>query len=184
MGLATYDAASGKVLDTWYPEPILSLTEGALRLAEELGHTGGSGTYALSRGQALDYLRVDVQRLTEADDLRRVRRAAVVTFIGDLQTAPVDTHDCYLRLHLLSHRLVRPHGANLDGLFGLLNNVVWTNLGPCAVEGFEQTRMRLRVEEFNIYRWAADFLTSLSQAKGGVNDVAPSNTYKPSSVRY
>ena len=156
VGLATYDAASGKVLDTWYPEPILGSTEGALRLAEEMGHTTGSATYALSRGQALDYLRVDVQRLTEADDLRRVRRAAVVTFIGDLQDAPVDTHDCYLRLHLLSHRLVRPHGANLDGLFGLLTNVVWTNLGPCAVEGFEQTRMRLRVAGHTVTVYGID----------------------------
>lgn len=156
VGLATYDAASGKVLDTWYPEPILGSTEGALRLAEELGHTSGSATHVLSRGQALDYLRVDVQRLTEADDLRRVRRAAVVTFIGDLQDAPVDTHDCYLRLHLLSHRLVRPHGANLDGIFGLLTNVVWTNLGPCAVEGFEQTRMRLRVAGHTVTVYGID----------------------------
>src|SRR5690606_32528514 len=48
-----------------------------------------------------------------------------------------------LRLHLLSHRAVRPHGANLDGLFGLLSNVVWTSAGPCPVEGFEQARLRL-----------------------------------------
>jgi 2,3,4,5-tetrahydropyridine-2-carboxylate N-succinyltransferase len=63
----------------------------------------------------------------------------------DLTAAPADTYDIWLRLHLLSHRLVKPHGANLDGLFGLLNNVVWTNHGPCAVDGFEQTRTRLRV---------------------------------------
>jgi 2,3,4,5-tetrahydropyridine-2-carboxylate N-succinyltransferase len=50
----------------------------------------------------------------------------------------------YLRLHLLSHRLVAPHEANLDGVFGLLSNVVWTNHGPCAVDGFERTRLRLR----------------------------------------
>ena len=43
-----------------------------------------------------------------------------------LDDPPVDAHDAYLRLHLLSHRLIRPHGANLDGVFGLLNNVVWT----------------------------------------------------------
>jgi 2,3,4,5-tetrahydropyridine-2-carboxylate N-succinyltransferase len=155
VGLATY-AADGKVLDTWYPDPILGLTEGALRLAEEHGHTGGSGTYVLSRGQALDYLRVDVQHLTESDDLRRVKRAAVVTFIGDLDDAPVDAHDCYLRLHLLSHRLVRPHGCSLDGIFGHLSNVVWTNHGPCAVDGFEQTRMRLRVAGHPVIVYGVD----------------------------
>ena len=55
---------------------------------------------------------------------------------------PVDAPDAYLRLHLLSHRLVRPHGLNLDGIFGVLPNVVWTNAGPCAVEDFERTRLR------------------------------------------
>ena len=155
VGLATFDF-DGKVLDTWYPEPILGSTEGALRLAEELGHTDGSGTYTLSRGQALDYLRVDVQHLTESDDLRRVRRSAVVTFIGDLQAPPVDTHDCYLRLHLLSHRLVKPHGCNLDGLFGLLTNVVWTSLGPCSPVDFENTRMRLQAKHPGVSIYGVD----------------------------
>jgi 2,3,4,5-tetrahydropyridine-2-carboxylate N-succinyltransferase len=52
--------------------------------------------------------------------------------------------DAYLRLHLLSHRLVAPHGINLDGLIPVLPNVVWTSAGPCAVEGFEQVRLALR----------------------------------------
>ncbi|MDQ2852605.1 MAG: 2,3,4,5-tetrahydropyridine-2,6-dicarboxylate N-succinyltransferase, partial [Actinomycetota bacterium] len=64
--------------------------------------------------------------------------------IADLTAAPVDTHDAYLRLHLLSHRMIQPHQANLDGIFGLLANVVWTNFGPCAVDGFETTRAKLR----------------------------------------
>ena len=49
----------------------------------------------------------------------------------------------WLRLHLLSHRLVPPHGLNVTGVFGLMTNVVWTNYGPCAVDGFERTRMKL-----------------------------------------
>src|SRR5699024_5019942 len=56
---------------------------------------------------------------------------------------PTDTYDAWLRLHLLSHRVFRPHTINLDGIFGLLNNVVWTNFGPCAVDGFALTRARL-----------------------------------------
>jgi len=62
----------------------------------------------------------------------------------DLDAAPADPSDAYLRLHLLSHRLVRPNTINLDGIFGVLNNVVWTNVGPCPVEDFERTRMHLR----------------------------------------
>jgi len=154
VGIASF-SADGRVLDTWYPEPILGRTEGALRLAEELGHTG-SGTRELDRRQALNALRTDLDLLTKDDAARKVRRAAVVTFIEDLDAPPVDAHDAYLRLHLLSHRLVRPHGQNLDGLFGLLTNVVWTNVGPCAVDGFEQTRMRLRAAGHHVTVFGID----------------------------
>jgi 2,3,4,5-tetrahydropyridine-2,6-dicarboxylate N-succinyltransferase len=68
----------------------------------------------------------------------------VRTVIGSLEDKAVDAYDGYLRLHLLSHRLVAPHGLNADGLFGVLTNVVWTSHGPCAVEGFELVRARLR----------------------------------------
>lgn len=145
VGIATFAATDGRVLDTWYPEPILGRTEGAIRLAEQVGRDGGSGTHELNRRQAIDALRVNLDQLTASDDLRRVRRAAVVTFIEDLDAAPSDAHDAYLRLHLLSHRQVQPRGLSVEGIFGVLNNVVWTNLGPCPVEGFEQTRMRLKV---------------------------------------
>ena len=62
----------------------------------------------------------------------------------DLDAPPTDTPDAYLRLHLLSHRLVQPRTINLDGIFATLANVVWTSAGPCAVEGFETVRTRLR----------------------------------------
>ena len=63
--------------------------------------------------------------------------------IADLQTPPASTEDAWLRLHLLSHRLVRPRTISMEGIFGRLTNVVWTSAGPCAVAGFEQTRARL-----------------------------------------
>lgn len=65
------------------------------------------------------------------------------TKIADLDAAPADTYDAYLRLHLLSHRAVKPHGLNVDGIFGKLANVVWTNYGPCAVADFQMVRGRL-----------------------------------------
>ncbi|MDT0202125.1 2,3,4,5-tetrahydropyridine-2,6-dicarboxylate N-succinyltransferase [Nocardioides sp. AE5] len=117
-GLATL-AADGTVLDVWFPEP-------------QLGEPGGEGAPA------------DLTALEGEDDLRQVRREARLVTIADLSAAPVDTADAWLRLHLLSARLVTPHGLTLDGVFGLLTNVVWTSAGPCAVEGFEMTRARLR----------------------------------------
>ena len=67
----------------------------------------------------------------------------IALHVADLDAPPADAYDAYLRLHLLSARLVQPRTVNLDGVFGLLSNVVWTNYGPCPVEGFEVTRLRL-----------------------------------------
>ncbi|MEU9832756.1 2,3,4,5-tetrahydropyridine-2,6-dicarboxylate N-succinyltransferase [Streptosporangium sp. NPDC048047] len=129
-GIATI-TAGGTVLDTWFPSP-------------ELGDPPLSGTERLTAEEAAEALGPDVAALLGPDEARGVEVVAVRTGIAKLSEAPADTHDVYLRLHLLSSRLVAPHGLNLDGVFGLLGNVVWTNQGPCAVEGFERTRLRLR----------------------------------------
>jgi 2,3,4,5-tetrahydropyridine-2-carboxylate N-succinyltransferase len=119
FGLATV-ADDGTTLDVWYPAPALgSPDDGATTAPDEL------------------------DALTERDEARRVDVVVVRTEV-DLDAAPVDAADAYLRLHLLSHRLVQPHEANLDGIFGVLANVVWTDHGPCAVADFESTRLRLR----------------------------------------
>jgi 2,3,4,5-tetrahydropyridine-2,6-dicarboxylate N-succinyltransferase len=80
----------------------------------------------------------------------------VVTFLGDLQDKPVDAHDAYLRLHLLSTRKVKPHGQCLDGLFGKLSNVVWTNVGPYAPEGFEDVRGLLKSQGVHVHVHSVD----------------------------
>ena len=71
------------------------------------------------------------------DSIRKVKKVAVEVVIN-LDEKPKDATDVYLRLHLLSHRFVAPHSINLDGIFGLLANVVWTSAGACEVEGFEK----------------------------------------------
>lgn len=124
-GLATV-TTDGTVLDAWYPEPALANT----------GEQPGTTQLAIAPA--------GFTALARADDARGVKVIAVRTVISDLAAPPADTYDVYLRLHLLSHRLIQPHGANLDGIFGLLPNVVWTNFGPCAVDGFEQVRAQLR----------------------------------------
>lgn len=125
VGIANV-TSDGTVLDTWYPSPELG----------EFTETGSKRVDAAEAGEFAELLGVDAARGVEV--------IAVRTTIADLSAAPVDAHDVYLRLHLLSHRLVQPHGLSLDGQFGLLSNVVWTNHGPCAVDGFEQTRLKLR----------------------------------------
>ncbi|MGW0228790.1 2,3,4,5-tetrahydropyridine-2,6-dicarboxylate N-succinyltransferase [Actinopolymorpha singaporensis] len=129
FGLAT-TTHDGKVLDTWYPAPALG-----------------------APGPGDDHLPAELAALADEDDARRVRRTVVRTVLPDLDSPPADAADAYLRLHLLSHRLVRPREANLDGIFGVLTNVVWTSAGPCAVDDFEQTRLRLRAagREVTVY---------------------------------
>ncbi len=68
-------------------------------------------------------------------DARGVRRMPVFT-VSKLDEPIEDAADAYLRLHLLSMRLAKPNTLNLDGIFAKLNNVVWTNYGPFAVDDF------------------------------------------------
>jgi 2,3,4,5-tetrahydropyridine-2-carboxylate N-succinyltransferase len=116
------------VLDTWFPEPTLA---------------------------TLPSIPATLTSLVGSDDIRGVTKELVSIEI-DLNAAPTSVSDAYLRLHLLSHRLVKPHGLNLDGIFGILNNVVWTSYGPCAVEGFEITRARLKSAYGNVNVFGVD----------------------------
>jgi 2,3,4,5-tetrahydropyridine-2-carboxylate N-succinyltransferase len=123
-GLATVvtdGASAGAVLDTWFAAPALGDAPVTLAGPEEL------------------------EPLVRQDPRRRVCTEVRHVEI-DLAAPPADAPDAYLRLHLLSHRLVRPHGLNVDGIFGVLTNVVWTSAGPCPTEGFEATRLRLRAD--------------------------------------
>jgi len=112
--------------------------------------------YSLGVGSAPAASSSDDYKSLEGDDqIRRVKKVAVVVKI-DLTEQPKDVADAYLRLHLLSHRVVKPHGLNLDGIFAILPNVVWTSVGACAVEGFEQIRPKLQSKYSNLVIYAVD----------------------------
>lgn len=85
----------------------------------------------------------DLSALAKPDPIRNVSRE-IVSIEINLAEAPKSVSDAYLRLHLLSHRIVKPHQLSLEGIFGVLNNVVWTSFGPCAVSGFEVVRRNLQ----------------------------------------
>jgi 2,3,4,5-tetrahydropyridine-2-carboxylate N-succinyltransferase len=121
------------VLETWFPRPVL----------------GDDYDESAPVPAAL-------RAITGRDEARGVGTETIGLSV-DLDAPPSSVPDAYLRLHLLSHRLVAPNTVNLDGIFGVLPNVVWTNHGPCPVEAFEQTRMRLRargpVQVFSVDRF-------------------------------
>ncbi|TML31019.1 MAG: 2,3,4,5-tetrahydropyridine-2,6-dicarboxylate N-succinyltransferase [Actinobacteria bacterium] len=127
-GLATV-TAEGQVLDTWYP------------------------TGRLGLGQApVDDPGFDATLIGDRP-LAGLRTVQVRTVVGSLVDPPEDAYDAYLRLHLLSHRFVKPHQTNLEGIFGLLANVAWTSAGPCPPERVDELRLLERAagRQLNIY---------------------------------
>jgi 2,3,4,5-tetrahydropyridine-2-carboxylate N-succinyltransferase len=126
-GIATI--SNGTTLDVWFPAPALSALTGSAP--------------------------AELAALVGEDKDRAVTRELVSIEI-DITKAPVNAADAYLRLHLLSHRLVKPHGLVLDGVFGILSNVVWTSVGPCAVDGFEITRARLKAAHGHVSVYGVD----------------------------
>jgi 2,3,4,5-tetrahydropyridine-2-carboxylate N-succinyltransferase len=124
-GLATVHS-SGQVLDTYYPAPNLGLP----------------GT---EESAAPEELAIAAAGAASADPVREVHTELVRTVI-DLDQPPAGASDMYLRLHLLSARLAEPRSINIEGWAGKLATVVWTSVGPCAVDGFENVRTRLKVE--------------------------------------
>src|SRR5215207_8050195 len=129
-GLATVSEPGDRVLDTWFPEPRLGADDAP----------GEPGTRVLDADEGPHELAAAAGR----DARRGVRTVAVLTVIGSLAEPPADAHDGYLRLHLLSHRLIRPHEADLGGLFGVLPNVAWTSHGPVDPAALAAVRMRFR----------------------------------------
>ena len=115
LGLATF--AGDLMLEVWYPAPAL----------------GRSPHDVPSLDSGID-----------ADPARGVTVRSIVTIIDDLQSPPASTADAYLRLHLLSHRLVRPRSINLEGIFAVLPIVAWTDAGAIPVEGVTAARLHLR----------------------------------------
>lgn len=111
IGIATIDG--NKTLDVWFPNPSLSISPIQL---------------------------VDSSKYERKDSIRGCEIKIVKTSIKDLSKPAVDVADAYLRLHLLSHRLVKPRTINLEGIFSILNNVAWTTIGPVLPEKVESVR--------------------------------------------
>ncbi len=109
----------------------------------------------LGLGKLTDAKAPDLSALLKADEIRSVKHEVLSREI-DLSNPPKDVADAYLRLHLLSHRIIKPHGASLDGIFAILNNVVWTSHGPCVIEGFDNVADSLRARDGYLVVYGVD----------------------------
>jgi 2,3,4,5-tetrahydropyridine-2-carboxylate N-succinyltransferase len=132
LGLATLAGAGGQVLDVWFPRL-------GLGPAPELDPAPVPGApLSLAEGEALLGLPAGT---IGARGLPGLGTAGVLVTVASLADAPKDAFDVWLRLHLLSTRAIRPHDANLDGIFGLLTNVAWTSAGPCPPDRVDELRI-------------------------------------------
>ncbi|MEE2682987.1 MAG: DapH/DapD/GlmU-related protein [Actinomycetota bacterium] len=165
VGIAT-ESINGQIMDVFYPSPQRQSQPFTCALiANAVGWDTESATYRIE----LDVLRQisttleEIERneefgesaaaslsavadAVEKSEVSGGNKVAVVSIIADPEHPPIDAIDTYLRLHLLSTRLVPPHGIDLSGVFGKLANCVWTNLGPFEVENFNSQRIQLLAE--------------------------------------
>jgi len=140
VGFATI-APDGTILDSWFPKTGLT------------GDVAETEIVELTPEQLAAELGPDFHRVVGMDPRRHVRVTAIKVTLASLDDPPLDARDVYLRLHLLSRRLIRPHAANLDGLFDLLANAAWTSLGVMAIDQVDRARASAFAERtpFEVY---------------------------------
>jgi 2,3,4,5-tetrahydropyridine-2-carboxylate N-succinyltransferase len=147
VGLARH-ALDGRLLDAWFPRTnVGEHPESGAKILAAAELENGSAALTLETTERL----LETIHGINADTIRSllpavsaaglVPRQLIVSAVSSLDEAPLDAGDVYLRLHLLSARRIRPHGANLGGIFGLLTNVAWTSAGPVAADELEAARL-------------------------------------------
>jgi len=177
LGIATIKVSDDQPLTVWYPKPNLGANNSTAALVGNGAVLfNGSGTRMLDGSYVHllykllepftkdggDHPNVEVIKNlmtmggAQAGEIPGTWRTPVFTRIDNLDAPPVDLYDAYLRLHLMSHRLVRPNGCNLDGIFKVLPNIVWTNLGPVPVDEFEKIRLELQVQGKTVTVYGVD----------------------------
>lgn len=141
FGIATHNSA-GDTLEVYYPQPLSNLDGDLARIVT--GVRGPLDAAQLNELEAAFASQGATEQAALANQLKECRGKVIGTTLGD-NTAPATVEDAYLKLHLLSHRLVRPHGTELDGLFGLLPNVAWTDQGAVCLSDLHQRQLDARL---------------------------------------
>ena len=146
IGVGTHNS-KGEWLEVFYQKPLLNPADGIVEAARSaLGYTGGNEAISVNSDQLSTFASAVEGADSEQAKLARActesKRPVVVTILESDDQAS-STPEVYLKLHLLSHRLVKPHGVNLAGIFGLLPNVAWTNKGAIALNELADAQIGL-----------------------------------------
>ncbi len=150
LGIGT-KSASGEWLEVYYNAPLLKApAELISAISSAAGYTGGNQTLDIEQSQlkALEaaFLSVDAEDQAEIVEVLEGTRQPLVLCILETDAEPATTAEVYLKLSLLSHRLVKPHGLNLAGMFGKLPNVAWTTEGAIALDELPKRQLAARAQ--------------------------------------
>lgn len=148
IGVGTHNS-KGEWLEVYYQKPLLNPADGIVEAARTaLGYTGGNEAISVTADQLTAFASAvesaDSEQAKLAGACTESKRPVVVTILESDDQAS-STPEVYLKLHLLSHRLVKPHGVNLAGIFGLLPNVAWTNQGAIDLNELADAQLQARL---------------------------------------
>ncbi len=157
LGVGTKNS-KGNWLEVYYPQPMLQPSAALLqKLLTALEQPAGNTSLDLSVDHLMHIVTAaEAAGATALADLARSftssQRPMVLTVLAS-DDEPKSTPEAYLKLHLLSHRLVKPHGVNLKGIFPLLPNVAWTSVGAIDIEELPQRQLeaRLKGEQLTVH---------------------------------
>jgi len=148
LGIGTQNS-KGEWLEVFYAAPQLNPSAAlSAAIAKVVGYSEGTQAIAVSNAQVAEIAQalegVDAEQAALAKKLANAKRPLVVTLIS-ADATPVSVPEVYLKLQLLSHRLVKPHGTVLAGMFGVLPNVAWTNKGAIDVNELAEHQLQARI---------------------------------------
>lgn len=149
LGVGTHNT-KGEWLEIFYAQPLLNpLANTVDAITKTLNYTGGNHAINITPAQAAELADAlagvgDEIQAAVARTLSKSQRPLVVTLLEN-DTGPASVPEAYLKLHLLSHRLVKPHGTNLNGIFGVLPNVAWTNQGAVDLAELPERQLQARI---------------------------------------
>lgn len=141
---------NGEWLEVFYPQPLLNPSEATGQvIAQAVNYTGGNQAIAVNREQMPSLAQAlenadNSEQASIAHSLARSEQPLVVTVLA-LDSAPTSVPEAYLKLHLISHRLIKPHGTDLTGTFGILPNVAWTNRGAIDLAELPERQLQARL---------------------------------------
>lgn len=150
LGVGTQNG-NGDWLEVFYPQPLLNPSEKVLEaISQVLGYTSGNQSIAIETDKVVS-LADALEEAGESELASAVKKFAssqrpLVAAVLETDSAPSSVPEVYLKLHLLSHRLVKPHGTTLDGMFGVLPNVAWTSEGAIDLSELNDRQLAARLE--------------------------------------